>query len=147
MVARAHWQGRPVCLMKLLTMINHAGPTLLPLALELGFTVKDCIFVHDDLDLPIGTVRARQRGSDGGHRGVQSIIQAIQDDQFRRIKIGIGKPGAGQSVADYVLTPFPPEQLAAIDAANHIAADRVMELIRRESISISKSSLPLEEPA
>lgn len=147
MVARTHWQGRPVCLMKLLTMINDAGPTLLPLAQELGFNVKECVFVHDDLDLPIGTVRARQRGSDGGHRGVQSIIQAFQDDQFRRVKIGIGKPGVDQSVANYVLTPFPPEQLAAVDAANHTAADRVMELIRQESISISKSSLPLEEPA
>lgn len=145
MVARTHWQGRPVCLIKLLTLINHAGPTLLSLAHELGFTVKDCIFVHDDLDLPIGAVRARQRGSDGGHRGVQSIIQAFQDDQFRRVKIGIGKPGAAQSVADYVLTPFPPQQLATVDAANHAAADRVMELIRQESVS--KTSLTLEEPA
>src|SRR5665647_494584 len=147
MVARTHWQGRPVCLMKLLTLINDAGPTLLSLAQELGFNVKDCIFVHDDLDLPIGAVRLRQRGSDGGHRGVQSIIQAFQDDQFRRVKIGIGKPAAGQSVADYVLTPSPPEQLAAVDAANHAAADQVIELIRRESISISKSSLPLKVTA
>ena len=133
MVAHTHWQGRPICLMKLLTLINDAGPTLLPLARELGFNVKECIFVHDDLDLPIGTIRTRQRGGDGGHRGVQSIVQAFQDDKFRRIKIGIGKPGADQSVADYVLTPFPLEQHAAVDAANHAAANRVMELIRQES--------------
>ncbi len=145
MVAHTHWQGRPVCMMKLLTFINDAGPTLLPLAQELGFTVKDCIFVHDDLDLPIGTVRARQRGSDGGHRGVQSIIQAIQDDQFRRVKIGIGKPAAGQSVADYVLTPSPPEQLAAVDAANHAAADRILDLIRQTPVN--RLDLTLEASA
>lgn len=145
LLARTHWQGRPICLMKLRTLINDAGPTLLPLAREFGFSVKECIFVHDDLDLPIGAIRTRQRGGDGGHRGVQSIVQAFQDDKFRRVKVGIGKPTADQSVADYVLTPFPAEQLAAVDAANHAAADRVMELIRQEPVS--RPSLTLEYPS
>ena len=134
-VAHTQWQGRQICLMKLSALMNHAGPTLLPLAHELGFRVTDCICVHDDLDLPIGTIRARQRGSDGGHRGVQSIIQAFQDDKFRRVKIGIGKPNGSQSVIDYVLTPFPSEQRVAIDAGNEVAADRVMNLIRQASVS------------
>ena len=55
---------------------------------------------------------------------MRSIIQAFQDDKFRRVKIGVGKPAAGQSVDDYVLTPFPPEQAVAIDTANQTAADR-----------------------
>lgn len=135
MVARTQWMGRPVWLMKLLTPINDAGPTLLPLSQECGFSVKDCIFVHDDLDLPIGAIRARPRGSDGGHRGVQSIIEAFQDDKFRRVKIGIGKPTAKQSIIDYVLTPFPPEQRAAVDAGNQVAADRVISLIQEFSVS------------
>lgn len=142
MIAHTQCQGRPICLMKLSALMNHAGPTLLPLSQELSFSLKDCIFVHDDLDLPIGTIRARQRGSDGGHRGVQSIIQAFQEDKFRRVKIGIGKPDGSQSVIDYVLTPFPHEQRAAIDAGNEVAADRVMNLIRQASVS---KAAPLQE--
>lgn len=145
MILRTHWEGRPICLMKLLTSINDAGPTLLPLAQKLGFSVNECILVQDDLDLPIGTVRSRHRGGDGGHRGVRSIVQAFQDDKIRRVKIGIGKPRGGQSIDDYVLTPFPPEQLAAVDAANRAAADQVIELIRQASPSTI--SLAREEPA
>ncbi len=64
---------------------------------------------------------------------MQSIVQAFQDDKFRRVKIGVGKPLDGQSVADYVLTPFAAEALAAADAAGRAAADRVFELIREAS--------------
>lgn len=144
LVARTQWLGRPVYLMKLLTLINNAGPTIVPITEKLGFTVRDCVFIHDDLDLPVGGVRLRQRGGDGGHRGVRSIIQAFQDDQFGRLKVGIGKPIAGQSVSDYVLTPFPAEQFAAVHAANNAAADLVLEQIRRESVSRSKSSSTLK---
>ena len=134
MVSDTNLQGRPIRLMKLLTPVNEAGSTLLPIAQERGFSVKECIFIHDDLDLPMGAIRTRQRGSDGGHRGVQSIIQAFQDDKFRRVKIGIGKPPVDRSVIDYVLTPFPTEQLAAVDTAKHAAADRILDLIRQTPV-------------
>lgn len=140
MVMRTHWAGQAVWLLKLLTPINDAGPTLLPLAQELCFSLNECILVHDDLDLPVGTVRARYRGGDGGHRGVQSILQAFQDDKVRRVKIGIGKPGAGEAVTDYVLTPFPPEQAAAVDAASRAAGDRVLELIREASSPVARTA-------
>jgi PTH1 family peptidyl-tRNA hydrolase len=76
---------------------------------------------------------------------VRSIVQAFQDDKFRRVKIGVGKPGAGQSIDDYVLTPFLPEQLAAVDGAIRAAADQVIELIRQASPSTI--SLTRKEPA
>lgn len=135
MVVRAHVEGLPICLIKLLTPMNHSGPTLRRLAQEIGFGVGECILVYDDLDLPIGTVRARMRGGDGGHQGVQSIVQAFQDDKFRRIKIGVGRPAPGTPVIDYVLTPFSTGQRATIDAACRTAADRVIELVRQASTS------------
>jgi UDP-N-acetylmuramoyl-tripeptide--D-alanyl-D-alanine ligase len=143
-VCRGVLDGTPICLVKPLALMNDIGPALLQIAKTLDFDVSQCILVHDDLDLPLGTVRTRMRGGAAGHRGVLSILQAFQDDKFRRVKIGIGKPESGQSVADYVLTPFPPEQLAAVDAANRVAADQVIELIRQASpstISLARKEL------
>lgn len=135
MVVRGELQGLPICLIKLLTPMNYIGPALLKLARAFDFDVRQCILVHDDLALPIGAVRARMRGSDGGHLGVRSILQAFQDEKFRRVKIGVGQPKTEQPVIDYVLAPFPPEQRAAVDAANRMAADRVVELIRQQTSS------------
>src|SRR3990167_4242274 len=116
-VVRGELHGVPVLLVKPIIPMNDIGPLLVRLARNLNFDPLQCILVHDDLALPIGSVRARIRGSDGGHRGVRSILQAFQDDKFRRVKIGVGQPREGQSVIDYVLTPFPAEQQAAVAAA------------------------------
>jgi UDP-N-acetylmuramoyl-tripeptide--D-alanyl-D-alanine ligase len=131
MVVRGELQGVPVCLIKPLAPMNDIGPALVRMAKDFSFDVHQCILVHDDLALPLGAVRARIRGSDGGHRGVRSILQAFQDDKFRRVKIGVGQPREGQSVIDYVLTPFPVEQHAVVAAANHTAADRIVELMQQ----------------
>ena len=130
MVVRGDLLGVSICLIKSLAPMNDIGPALFRMAKDLSFDVHQCILVHDDLTLPLGAVRARMRGSDGGHRGVRSILQAFQDDKFRRVKIGVGQPREGQSVIDYVLTPFPTEQHAVIATANLTAADRIVELIR-----------------
>lgn len=130
-VVRGELQGVPVLLVKPLIPMNDIGSVLLRLARNFAVDAHQCILVHDDLALPIGAVRARIRGSDGGHRGVRSILQAFQDDKFRRVKIGVGQPREGQSVIDYVLTPFPAGQQAAVAAANQTAADRIVELIRQ----------------
>lgn len=130
MVVQGQWQGRPIMLIKPLAPMNDIGPVLVRLAKNRSFEVDQCILVHDDLDLPVGAVRARLRGGDGGHRGVRSILQAFQDDKFRRVKIGVGQPSQGQSVMDYVLTPFPEARHAAVAAANQTAADRIVQLIR-----------------
>ena len=124
--------GEPICLVKLLCPMNEAGIALAALAKLLHFDVPQCILIHDDLDLPLGTVRSRNRGSDGGHRGVRSILQAFQSDKFRRIKIGIGRDLNGLSVADYMVTPFRPEQLAIAKEASIAAADATLELVRKQ---------------
>ena len=131
MVALGELHGQKICLIKPFSPMNEIGPALAALANELGFEVHQCILVHDDLDLPLGAVRARNRGSDGGHRGVRSIIQAFQDDRFRRVKIGVGHAPEGQSVIDFVLTPFSEEQRAIVTTINSAAADKVIELLRQ----------------
>jgi aminoacyl-tRNA hydrolase len=131
MVMKGESQDVTICLVKALTQMNRVGPALRSLADEIGFSLAQCIIIHDDMDLPLGKVRARMRGSDGGHRGLRSIMQEYQDDVFRRIKIGVGRPLDAQQAVGHVLTSFRAEQISQVDAACRTAVDRVLELIRQ----------------
>jgi UDP-N-acetylmuramoyl-tripeptide--D-alanyl-D-alanine ligase len=126
-VIRTEWNGEVVCLVKLMTFMNHSGPALAHLARRLGFNHAQCIVVYDDLDLPLGAVRTRMRGSDGGHRGMRSIIEAFQTDEFRRVKVGVRREGQGR--ADAVLTPFTADDTVVIDKAYDQAIARLGELV------------------
>ena len=130
LVARGEFQGLEICLIKHLAPMNEIGPMLLRLAHDFAFTTSQCVLVHDDLDLPLGVVRARLRGGDGGHLGVRSVLQSFQDDKFRRVKMGVAPAQSIVSTANYVLSPFAPEQQGAVGAASEVAADRVLELLR-----------------
>jgi PTH1 family peptidyl-tRNA hydrolase len=68
--------------------------------------MEDLLVVHDDLDLPFGRVRFKRRGGDGGHQGIRSIIEWMGDNNFLRLKVGIGRPPQGMDPAKYVLKRF-----------------------------------------
>ncbi|MBI2939488.1 MAG: aminoacyl-tRNA hydrolase [Chloroflexi bacterium] len=103
--------GRPV-LAKPQTYMNLSGDAVRLLARGLGPRPEEILVVYDDIDLPLGRVRVRERGSAGGHRGVASIIERLGTDAFPRLRLGVGRP-AGETV-DYVLSRFTvDEQLAA----------------------------------
>jgi UDP-N-acetylmuramoyl-tripeptide--D-alanyl-D-alanine ligase len=130
-VARVGSGGRPVCLLKPTARMNATGAVLERVARRMGFGPPDCILVHDDLDLPVRSVRVRTRSGDAGHRGVRSVLQTFRTDEIRRVRIGIGRPEAGQGIEEFVLTPFAPEVRADVDGAVAEAADRVLELLGR----------------
>ncbi|MBC7617503.1 MAG: hypothetical protein H7293_00680 [Candidatus Saccharibacteria bacterium] len=130
LVARGEFQGLAICLIKPLAPMNEIGPVLLRLAHDFAFTTSQCVLVHDDLDLPLGVVRARLRGGDGGHLGVRSILQSFQDDKFRRVKMGVAPAQSVELTASYVLSPFGAEQQGVVASASEVAADRVLELLR-----------------
>ena len=110
--------------------MNDSGVGARRLRESIVFDPERCILVHDDLDLAIGTVRTRLRGSAGGHRGVASILEAFQSDAFQRIKIGVRGSAAIGDAATYVLTPFAEAVRPAMDAAVQAAAARGLELIK-----------------
>ena len=127
-IARATWKDTNVCVVRLDTAMNRSGDAIRKLAQQLGFAAQDCILVHDDLDLPLGAVRTRMRGSAGGHRGVASVLDAFQTDAVRRVKLGVGRPREA-NVRDYVLERFTEADRAAVDQACTLAADRVIDLL------------------
>jgi UDP-N-acetylmuramoyl-tripeptide--D-alanyl-D-alanine ligase len=124
-MATIEWHGKAIQLIKPLTLINESGPVLSKLFRRLGLGPAECVLVHDDIDLPLGTVRMRPKGTDGGHRGVRSIIQAFGTDDIRRLKIGVGRAKRdGQ-----LLVPFLPAELPAIEKACEDAARRALDMV------------------
>ena len=117
--------------------MNRIGAELKQLSESMSFSPEQCILVHDDLDLPMGTVRMRLSGGAGGHRGMASILEAFQTDAFRRVKIGVGRPGARIDRVAYVLTPFAAESRAAVDRALAAAETRTREMLERHGMPVA----------
>jgi PTH1 family peptidyl-tRNA hydrolase len=114
--------GRAVVLVKPLTFMNLSGRSVAPLAREYGIPPERILVVADDLDLTVGRVRVRAKGSAGGHNGHKSLIGALGTEEYPRIKIGIGSVDRSQTV-DHVLGKFTPEERADIEEA----LDRTLE--------------------
>lgn len=98
--------SQPVVLLKPLTFMNLSGEAVKRATDFFGLKIEDLVVVHDDLDLPLGRLRFKQRGGDGGHQGVRSIIERIGGNNFLRLKVGIGRPPQGMDSAEYVLEVF-----------------------------------------
>lgn len=104
------WIGREKTLfIKPQTFMNESGRAVRPLMDYYNIDAKDLLVIYDDLDLPVGKVRLRQKGSAGGHNGIKSIIQHIQTQDFNRIRIGIDRPYPKQTVVQHVLSGFSKE--------------------------------------
>ncbi|MGH7333892.1 MAG: aminoacyl-tRNA hydrolase [Candidatus Rokuibacteriota bacterium] len=128
-VVNAQWRGDPVYLVKLPTFMNVSGPAVAGILRKLGVEPADLILVYDDLDLPLGTVRIRLKGSHGGHNGVRSVIEALGTSDIRRVKVGIGRPEGKDAVPDHVLSPFEPDERDAAQVAVTTACDKVLALL------------------
>ncbi len=132
LTARVVIAGQPAILAKPETFMNLSGLSVRELVAEYRADVKsDLIVIYDELDLPLGTIRIRERGSSAGHNGMESILGALGTDEFLRIRLGIGP---GRKIADsvkFVLTPFRKSQLKVVDEVLDTASEAV-EVILKE---------------
>jgi len=108
---------KEVVLAKPLTFMNRSGESVGQLVKKLRVSLDNLIVVHDDLDLPLGKIRIRPRGSSAGHKGIESIMAHLGSQEFARIRVGIGRPPAREGtrateaeIIDYVLSDFTPEE-------------------------------------
>lgn len=122
LAGRGEIDGVGVLLAKPITYMNLSGQ---PLA-YLSFKTADLIVIHDDLDIPFGQVRVKMGGGTGGHKGLVSILSALGDDGFVRIRCGIGRPAGEMDPADYVLQEFAKQEREIL--ADEIA--RAAEAVR-----------------
>ena len=112
-------QGQCVLLMKPLTYMNESGSAVAQAVNFYHIDPSEILILHDDMDLPTGSVRIRASGSGGGQKGMKSIIDALKTDQIARVRIGVGHSAAGEHdlVPDWVLSPVPKAERDVYDAA------------------------------
>lgn len=115
--------GEKVILLKPMTYMNLSGEAIRPMMDYYDIGIDEITVIYDDLDLPVGKIRLRQKGSAGGHNGIKSTIQHLGTQQFNRIRIGIDRPPAGMAVPDYVLGKFSKEDRPVMETAVKKSAD------------------------
>jgi PTH1 family peptidyl-tRNA hydrolase len=123
LVGRASVDGRRVLLAKPQTYVNVSGVAVADLRRRHRVPVADIFLVVDDLDLPLGRIRLRARGTHGGHNGLRAVIEALGSEEFPRLRIGIGRPPDGVEPAEFVLTRVSAPEQPIVDAALDRAAD------------------------
>ncbi len=102
--------GEPVLLVQPLTYMNRSGSVVAPLARLEGFDLAaDLLVLVDDVNLAVGRVRLRPAGSAGGHNGLRSVEAALGTREYARLRVGVGAKPPGEDLADWVLSPMPPE--------------------------------------
>lgn len=130
-VARGTISGNDVALAKPQTYMNLSGEPVRELLRLYGLKPNALLVVYDDVDLPTGTIRIRERGGPGTHNGMRSIVDEIDSTDFPRLRIGVGSPTDGQNLADYVLGVPSAEERVAIDAALDRAVGAIQLVARR----------------
>ena len=132
LTARATIGGEPVILAKPETYMNLSGLSVRELVAEHQVDVqRDLIVIYDELDLPLGAIRIRQRGSSAGHNGMESILGALNTDEYLRVRLGIAPDRKVADSVKYVLTPFRRAQEKVVDEMLDTAALAV-EVILKE---------------
>jgi len=151
LTARTEIAGQAVVLAKPETYMNLSGLSVRELVAEHQVDVKtDLIVIYDELDLPLGAIRIRQRGSSAGHNGMESILGALGTDEFLRIRLGIAPDRKIGDGVKYVLTPFRKAQDKVVDEILDTAA-QAAEVILKEGPAaamnrFNRKNEPDEEP-
>ncbi len=114
-----------VLLLKPLTYMNLSGESIGEVMRYYNIDVEDLLVIYDDLDLPVGKIRLRQKGSAGGHNGIKSTIAHVGTQEFNRIRIGIDRPTPPMKVPDYVLGRFTAEEKENMKSVITTSADAV----------------------
>lgn len=114
-IATTFINGEKIYFVKPTTFMNESGKAVHALLTYYGLEVSDILVIYDDLDMTVGKIRFRHKGSAGGHNGIKSIIKYLGTQEFDRIKVGIGRPKQGMTVVQHVLSQFDTEDRIALE--------------------------------
>jgi len=132
LTARARLTGQDVLLAKPETYMNLSGASVRELVTKYEVAIEqDLIVIYDELDLPFGSIRVRQRGSSGGHNGVENIIAALETQEFMRIRVGIAPDHPVRDGAKYVLSQLKKSQYEVVDQALDTVSDAVNVILNQ----------------
>lgn len=129
LIAEVRLGSEKVILVKPMTFMNASGEAVLEIVRFYKEDLSDVLVIYDDMDIELGRLRVRQKGSAGGHNGMKSIIYQLQNDKFPRLRVGIGKPP--YDVINYVLGNFTAEEFKVVEEVVEKSADAVEEFINK----------------
>ena len=133
LVIETIWHGTSIILAKPMTYMNNSGAAVAALVRRFEVPLSDLCVVYDDVHLDIGVLRVRQKGSDGGQKGMKSIIQRLGTTVFPRLRIGIGEPVG--DLTDYVLSEFSADEEIEIEQTISRAVDAIETLVRDDILT------------
>ncbi len=120
---------RPVLLAKPQTYMNLSGESVRPLVEKYELTPARLVVIHDDHDLPWSALRIRERGSAGGHHGMESLIRSLGTNEFVRVRLGIDPGRGGRAEPEYLLRPLRRELNKELEALLDYASEAVESII------------------
>jgi len=118
-----------VLLAKPMAFMNRSGPSLQKLAQYFRIPGEDMLVIHDDIDLAFGRLKIKEKGGHGGHNGIRSIMDAFGGGEFVRLRIGVGRSAAGESVTDHVLGKFSAAKSEKLSRIISGARNAVVEIL------------------
>jgi len=129
LVSQISYQGKRIVLAKPQTFMNLSGQAVIPLMNYYKIPQTKLLVIHDDLDLPFSTLRMRPFGGNGGQKGLGSIIEQLGNQDFARLRCGIGHPQGQMDVKDYVLNKFTKEELEILPSVIDRAAEAALAFV------------------
>jgi PTH1 family peptidyl-tRNA hydrolase len=114
-IAEGEIAGLTVLTAKPLAYMNRSGGPVDDIVRIQGISCEDMVVIHDDIDLAYERLKIKEKGGDGGHNGLRSLIDALGTDAFIRVRMGVGRPDAGIGVVEYVLGAFDADQRLALE--------------------------------
>ena len=134
-------EGLQVILAKPMTYMNESGKAVKALLSGFNLSPEQILVVHDDIDLPLGKIKPKFKGGDGGQLGIRSTIETLQTRDFFRIRIGIDRPEERDDIVDYVLSPFAEEDSSLLNEV----MDKAVHTIEAALKENNKRNNPTEE--
>ena len=123
--------GKPIILIKPQTFMNLSGNAVASLAKYYKVSVENILVIHDDIDLPLGTIRIRKDGGSAGQKGVASIIERLGTESFPRMRLGVGRPAGKKQAATYVLEKFLPQEKDILEITMKKGVDAIKLFIEK----------------
>lgn len=126
LIGPGKYEGKELMLIKPLTYMNNSGIVVKDVVERYRVDVRDVFVICDDLNLPLGMIRIRQKGSDGGHNGLYSIIYHLGTIEFPRLRCGIGNPDKMKNMVDFVLSKFDEDEIGIVNDMIGLAVEATL---------------------
>lgn len=123
-------EGEKVILLKPQTFMNLSGESIKEIIQFYKIEMEQLIIIYDDLDIEPGMIRIRKTGGPGTHNGMKSVVNELQTQNFKRVRVGIGKPEKKEELIEYVLGAIPEEEKEKLEKGTDLAKEAVVEIIK-----------------